>query len=117
VVNPQTGNSDRIVTSDQLKKAVKQKSGQNLKTMKQFVDRLVAAGRDDLLVPVTRNSINMYVDADRLDEAMAVVYGGAKQRLISPVADNVLMKLQQYRMFLNQGVTIDSLQKIQANQG
>jgi hypothetical protein len=30
----------------------------------------------------------MYVDADRLDEAMAVVYGGAKQRLISPVADN-----------------------------
>jgi phage regulator Rha-like protein len=87
IVNPQTNNTDRILTADQLKKVVKQKTGQNLKTNKQFVDALAKAGRDDLLIPVTRNATGLYVDADRIDEALSVVYGGTKQRLIAPVAD------------------------------
>jgi phage regulator Rha-like protein len=87
IVNPQTNNTDRILTADQLKKVVKQKTGQNLKTNKHFVDALAKAGRDDLLIPVTRNATGLYVDADRIDEALAVVYGGTKQRLITPIAD------------------------------
>jgi hypothetical protein len=85
VVNPQTGRSDRILTADQLKRAVKEKSGQNLKTMKSFTDKILAVGRDDLLLPVERSNTSFYVDADKLDEALALVYGGAKQRVITLV--------------------------------
>jgi hypothetical protein len=85
VVNPQTGRSDRILTADQLKRAVKEKSGQNLKTMKSFTDKILAVGRDDLLLPVERSTTSFYVDADKLDEALAVVYGGTKQRVITLV--------------------------------
>jgi hypothetical protein len=88
VVNPQTGRSDRILTADQLKRAVKEKSGQNLKTMKFFTDKILAVGRDDLLLPVERSSTSFYVDADKLDEALAVVYGGAKQRVITLVDED-----------------------------
>jgi phage regulator Rha-like protein len=87
VVNPATNNADRILTADQLKKVVKQKTGQNLKTAKQFADALVKAGRDDLLLAVTRNQTGLYPDADRIDEALEVVYGSSRQRLISPVPE------------------------------
>jgi hypothetical protein len=86
VVSPQTNNTDRIETAEQLKRVVKQKTGQNLKSAKQFAEALMKAGRDDLLIPVTRNQTGLYPDADRIDEALAVVYGGSRQRLITPVA-------------------------------
>lgn len=92
VVNPQTMNSDRILTAEQLKRAVKQKTGQNLKSMKYFVDRLVALGKHDLLLPVTRHNTSMYVDADRLDEALSAVYGGSKQKLIAPVSNAMAVR-------------------------
>jgi phage regulator Rha-like protein len=95
VVNPQTNNTDRILTAPQLKRVVKQKTGQNLKTNTQFVEALAKAGRDDLLIPVTRSATGLYVDADRIDEALSVVYGGTKQRLITPVADRSHSQLRQ----------------------
>jgi hypothetical protein len=55
--------------------------------MKQFTDKLKANGRDDLLMPVIRNNITEYVDPDRLDEAIAVVYGKERQGLIKPVSE------------------------------
>jgi phage regulator Rha-like protein len=87
VVNPATNNTDRILTAEQLKRVVKEKTGQNLKTAKQFADALVKAGRDDLLLAVTRNQTGLYPDADRIDEALEVVYGSSRQRLISPVPE------------------------------
>ena len=84
VVQPITGRCDRILTADQLKAAVCKRSGQKLKSMKQFVDRVKAKGRDDLLVPVTRNATSEYVAADRLDEAIRLVYGDERQELLKP---------------------------------
>jgi hypothetical protein len=86
VVQPETGRCDRILTAAQLIKEVRRKTGQGLKNMKQFTDKLKASGRDDLLKPVTRNNTCEYVDPDRLDEAIAVVYGKERQGLIKPVA-------------------------------
>jgi hypothetical protein len=84
VVQPITGRCDRILTADQLKAEVCKRSGQKLKSMKQFVDRVKAKGRDDLLVPVTRNATSEYVAADRLDEAIRLVYGDERQELLKP---------------------------------
>jgi hypothetical protein len=85
IVQPATGRCDRILTAEQLLKEIRRKTGQNPKNMKQFTDKLKANGRDDLLRPVTRHSISEYVDPDRLDEAIAVVYGKQRQGLIQPV--------------------------------
>jgi hypothetical protein len=85
IVQPATGRCDRILTAEQLLKEIRRKTGQNPKNMKQFTDKLKANGRDDLLKPVTRHSISEYVDPDRLDEAIAVVYGKQRQGLIQPV--------------------------------
>lgn len=82
VVEPVTGYSAKILTADQLKRAVKKRTGQNLKSMKQFTDAVRACGRDDLLVPVTRHTTNEYVMPDRLDEALVVVYGQGRQFLL-----------------------------------
>lgn len=82
VVEPITGYSAKILTADQLKRAVKERTGQNLKSMKQFTDAVRACGRDDLLVPVTRHTTNEYVKPDQLNEALAVVYGHGRQFLI-----------------------------------
>jgi hypothetical protein len=87
VVQPETGRCDRILTSPQLIKEVRRKTGQNLKSMKQFTDKLKANGRDDLLMPVTRSNTLEYVAPDRLDEAIAVVYGKERQGLIKPVSE------------------------------
>jgi hypothetical protein len=86
VVQPETGRCDRILTADQLKSEIRRKTGQNIKSMKFFVDKLKANGRDDLLKPVPRSYTSEYVDPDRLDEAIAVVYGKERQELIKPVA-------------------------------
>lgn len=82
VVEPATGRSTEILSADQLKKAVKERTGQNLKTMIEFTTAIKAAGRDDLLIPVTRSSTSEYVIPSKLDEAIAIVYKNMQQRLI-----------------------------------
>jgi hypothetical protein len=84
VVEPATGRYDKILSSDQLKRAIANRTGQKIKSMKEVVDRIKAAGRDDLLLPVTRHSTTEYVNADRLDEALALIYGESKQELLKP---------------------------------
>ncbi|HEY9825219.1 MAG TPA: hypothetical protein V6D19_07210 [Stenomitos sp.] len=82
VVEPETGRSTKILTASQLKRLVKERTGQNLKSLTAFTDSLRAAGRDDLLVPVTRNHTSEYPIPDRIDEAIAIVYGTNRQTLI-----------------------------------
>ena len=82
VVEPATGKTSKILTADQLKKAVKDRTGQKLKSLKDFADSLREAGRDDLLIPVTRSQTSEYPIPERLDEAIAVVYGKIRQKLI-----------------------------------
>lgn len=86
VVEPATGRCDKILSSDQLKRAIANRTGQKIKSMKEVVDKIKAAGRDDLLLPVTRSNTSEYVNADKLDEALAVVYGESKQELLRPTA-------------------------------
>jgi phage regulator Rha-like protein len=82
VVEPATGKTDKILTADQLKKAVKQRTGQSVKSLKDFADCLRKAGRDDLLMPVTRSQTSEYPIPEKLDEAIAIVYGNIRQKLI-----------------------------------
>jgi hypothetical protein len=83
VVQPETGKTIKILTADQLKRAVKERTGQTIKSMKHFTDAVRKAGRDDLLVPVVRNAPPQeYVIPERLDEAVAIVYGKERQQLI-----------------------------------
>lgn len=82
VVDRQSGTSTKILSADQLKKAVKERTGQKLPSQKFFIDALRKAGRDDLVMPVNRPMVAEYVIPDRLDEAISVVYGDRRQRLL-----------------------------------
>lgn len=82
VVNPSEGTATKILSADQLKRAVKDRTGQRIKTAKEFTENLRKKGRDDLLVPVTRSQTCEYVAPDKLEEAIAVVFGKCRQKLI-----------------------------------
>lgn len=82
IVNPVTGCSAEILSAEQLKQVVRQRTGQKLPSLKWFVERLRAEGRDDLLVPVTRSQTTEYLSPIWIDEALDVVYGRDRQRLI-----------------------------------
>lgn len=82
VVNPKTQSSERILTAEQLKKIVKQNTGQTIPSMKWFTDKLREKGRDDLLVPVTRHQISEYVTPETLAEAISLVFGENRQLLL-----------------------------------
>jgi hypothetical protein len=82
VVNFSENTTDRILSAEQLKSEGQKRTGQKLKSMKQFTDALRKAGRDDLMVPVTRAATSEYVTPERLDEAIGIVYGNVRQRLI-----------------------------------
>lgn len=82
VVNPKTQSSDRILSAEQLKKIIKQNTGQNIPSMKWFADKLREKGRDDLLVPVTRHQISEYVTPETLAEAISVVFGDNRQMVL-----------------------------------
>lgn len=82
VLDLQVGQSTKILSAEQLKKAVLERTGQKLKSMKVFSDALRKAGRDDLLIPVTRPQTYEYVQPDKLDEAIRVVYQDCRQKLI-----------------------------------
>lgn len=82
VINLSTGNTDVFLSADQLKTEVQRRTGQKLKSQKQFTDAIRKANRDDLLIPVTRQATSEYIHPDRLDEAIGVVYGRNRQKLI-----------------------------------
>lgn len=82
IVEPESGRQDKIMTADQLKKFVAERTGQKLPSLKWFADKLRQAGRDDLLIPVTRHSTSEYPKPDLIDEAMQIVYGKERQKLI-----------------------------------
>lgn len=82
VVKEKTGETQRILTADQLKKEVKRRTGQNMPSLKWFIDKLRANNRDDLVVPVTRHTTNEYVTPEFLDEAIAIVFGQNRQKLL-----------------------------------
>jgi hypothetical protein len=84
VLNPITGNCDEFLSADQLAKEVARRSGQKIKNA-EFIRKLKAANRDDLILPVTRNATAEYIKPEDLDEAMHIVFGGTKQGLLKPV--------------------------------
>lgn len=82
VINLDTGTTHKFLSADQLKVEVQKRTGQKVKTMKAFTDEIRKAGRDDLLVAVTRPQTSQYIAPDRLDEAIGIVYGKQRQKLI-----------------------------------
>jgi phage regulator Rha-like protein len=82
IVQPETGKTVKILTADQLKSEIKKRTGQKIPSLKWVADKLRAANRDDLLVPVTRHSTNEYITPDSLDEVIDLVFGTARQTLI-----------------------------------
>lgn len=82
VLDLATGRTQKFLNAEQLKAEVRKRTGQKLKTMSSFTESLREAGRDDLLIPVTRQSTNEYISPDRLDEAIGIVYGKKRQMLL-----------------------------------
>ena len=82
VIEMDRGKSTRFLSADQLKRAVFERTGQKLKSLKVFSDELRKAGRDDLLVPVKRAQTCEYIAPEKLNEALNVVSGNSRQRLI-----------------------------------
>jgi phage regulator Rha-like protein len=82
VINLTTGSTDVFLSADQLKSEVQKRTGQKVKSQKAFTDALRKAGRDDLLIAVTRSATSEYVTPERLDEAIGIVYGKQRQKLI-----------------------------------
>lgn len=84
VLNPVTGYSDEFLSATQLSAEVKRRTGQNIKNA-DFIRKLKAANRDDLILPVTRNATCEYVQVEDLDDAIKVVFGTSKQGILKPV--------------------------------
>ena len=82
VVNPKTGNTDRILTADQLKQIIMENTGQKIPSMKWFTDKIKEKNREDLLMPVTRHQTSEYVIPEALAEAIALVFGDNRQMLL-----------------------------------
>lgn len=82
VLNPVTAHSVEFLSANQLAQEVKRRTGQNIKNA-DFIRKLKAANRDDLIVAVTRNATCEYVTPESIDEAIAVVFNGTpRQRLL-----------------------------------
>ena len=84
VLNPVTGECKEFLSAKQLADEVKRRTGQNIKNA-DFIRKLKAANRDDLILPMTRNMTCEYVTEDNLNEAMKVVFGSSRQTLLQPV--------------------------------
>ena len=82
VVNEATKHSQRILTAKQLEKEVMRRTGQKLKSLKDFIEVLRAKGRDDLFVAITRSYTNEYPTPETLDEAISVYCGDNRQKLL-----------------------------------
>lgn len=82
IVEPETGRTTKILTAAQLKEIVKRRTGQNLPSLKWFADALRSQGRDDLLIAVNRHVTSEYPIPEKLDEAIALIYGCDRQTLL-----------------------------------
>ena len=82
VVNPKTGNTDRILTADQLKQIIMQNTGQKIPSMKWFTDKIKEKNREDLLMPVTRHQTSEYVIPEAIAEAISLVFGENRQMIL-----------------------------------
>jgi hypothetical protein len=82
VIDNRTGKTSKFLSAEQLKRAVNDRAGQKLKAASHFVEMLQKKGRDDLLIPVERPNTALYVKSDKLNEAIDVVYGNVRQKLI-----------------------------------
>lgn len=82
VINLSTGSTEVFLSAEQLKNEVMKRTGQKVKSQKQFIDELRKLGRDDLLVAVTRPVTAQYVKPVHLDEAIAIVYSSGQQTLL-----------------------------------
>jgi hypothetical protein len=82
-LNPVTGHCQEYLDAKQLAVEVARRSGQKVKNA-DFIRKLKAANRDDLIIPITRNSTCEYVKPENLDEAISVVYGNSRQQLLVP---------------------------------
>lgn len=82
VIDNRTGKTSKFLSAEQLKRAVSDRTGQKIKAASHFVEILQQKGRDDLLIPVDRPNTALYVKADKLNEAIDVVYGKVQQKLI-----------------------------------
>ena len=90
VLNPVTGSSVEFLDAKQLATEVQRRSGQKVKSNADFVRKVKAANRDDLIVPVTRNATCEYIKPDDLDEAIELVYGRCKQQLLTPTQSAIV---------------------------
>jgi hypothetical protein len=90
VLNPVTGGSVEFLDAKQLATEVQRRSGQKVKSNADFVRKVKAANRDDLIVPVTRNATCEYVKPENLDEAIELVYGRCKQQLLTPTQSAIV---------------------------
>ena len=88
VVEPATGRTSRILTSDQIKKEIKARTGQTIPSLKWVADQLRKLNRDDLLVPVTRHTTSEYLSPENLDEAINLIFGQNKQMLLVGVENS-----------------------------
>ena len=88
VVEPATGRTSRILTSDQIKKEIKARTGQTIPSLKWVADQLRKLNRDDLLVAVTRHTTSEYLSPENLDEAINLIFGQNKQMLLVGVENS-----------------------------
>lgn len=82
VVDQATGTTERIIGAEELRRVVKRRTGQTIKTMRELTDRIRAAGRDDLLVPVKRQHTTEYLTPQTIEEALEIAFGSQRQALI-----------------------------------
>lgn len=83
VVDAQSRTSERVLSADEMRWQIKQKTGQDFKTLKSVVEFLKANNRDDLIVAVRRNATSEYVKADALDEVVRIINSSVgRQKLI-----------------------------------
>jgi hypothetical protein len=81
VLNPVTGDTQEFLDAKQLASEVQRRTGQKISNA-EFIRKVRAANRDDLIVPVTRNATCEYIHPDSLNEAIDIVYGRVRQKLI-----------------------------------
>ncbi|MGL5720029.1 MAG: hypothetical protein ACRCYP_04480 [Alphaproteobacteria bacterium] len=80
VLEPKTGDTSKIMTAPQVQKYIQSKTGIRIKSLSEFNRAIQSAGRDDLLVPVTRHNTQLYPIPEKIDEAIALVFGSQQNR-------------------------------------
>ncbi len=82
VIDNISGQKAKVMNANDLKRYVHKLTGQKIKSKKQLVEAIKQQGRDDLLVAVRRQTVAEDVDADKINEAIALIFGNDRQLLI-----------------------------------